>query len=788
MQDNNYSAIVGGFGTGTLDVNGTMDSGGNPLAIGYAAHSTGVMTVSGGGTVTVGTESNAFDASVALAVGHDYANGTLTITDPGSSVTADGNMYVGRGGTGSLVVENYGNLTAGATEGGIAGLLAIGTGQSTAGGAIGGTGSALVTSDGTIDDLGALSVGGNGVNGSMTVTDGGVVDVNGQILLGVGNTIDGTYHTGIGTLDVGAGGTVAIVGPAIFGAPGLAVGDATLSLGTLGVSGAGALLDLGSSNLVIGNSGTGTMTVSGGGTVRAAAPGPNSAAIVIGNNAGGAGALDVEGAGSSVEGTGALIVGEHGAGTLTVGSGAEVSATSATIVATAGSSGTVILSGGTLDTTNGIVLDSGGMLTGAGTVDGGIAGGGAINATGTLVFNGAIGSAGVFTIGAAGDAVFGAGVADTEILFTASTGRIDINAPGSFTALVNGFTQGDTIHAAGAATISYTGGSSIELFDGTGNEIGTIALAETYASGAFLDNSGTITLTEAPCFLAGTRLATTAGEIAVERLRIGDRVLTASGAARPIKWIGQRAYDGRFIRGNRDVLPIRIRAGALGENLPHRDLFVSPHHAMFIDGVLIPAEQLVNGVSIVQAPAVASVAYFHIELETHDVLLAEGAAAESFLDCDSRLMFHNAAEFAALYPDADPVTAACAPRVEGGETLRRICRRLASRAGVDTCPGALRGHLDAIERRSVSGWVRGESDAPAWVAVSVDGMPVARGLANRFRPDLAEAGIGQGWHAFRIVLPRALDPAKPHRISVRREADGAELPGSPMLLAATRAA
>jgi len=63
-------------------------------------------------------------------------------------------------------------------------------------------------------------------------------------------------------------------------------------------------------------------------------------------------------------------------------------------------------------------------------------------------------------------------------------------------------------------------------------------------------------------------------------------------------------------------------------------------------------------------------------------------------------------------------------------------------------------------------------------------MPVARGLANRFRPDLAEAGIGRGWHGFRVVLPHALDPSRRHRVAVRREADGAELPGSPLLLPA----
>ncbi len=259
------------------------------------------------------------------------------------------------------------------------------------------------------------------------------------------------------------------------------------------------------------------------------------------------------------------------------------------------------------------------------------------------------------------------------------------------------------------------------------------------------------------------------------------------GAARPVKCIGRRAYDGRFIAGNRDALPIRIRAGALGERVPHRDLLVSPRHAIFLDGVLIPAEQLVNGVSIRQEEAIERVDYFHIEPESHDVLIAEGAPAENLFDDDSGGLFQNAAEFAMLYPEAAPQPS-CAKRVAGGEALRRVWQRLARRAGVVAAlPGALRGRLDAIGARYVEGWACDGSE-PVWVSVTTDGLPVARGLANRFRPDLAKAGVGRGWHGFHIVLPRALEPARPHRVSVRREADGAELPGSPLLLDGARAA
>ncbi|HEX7389998.1 MAG TPA: Hint domain-containing protein, partial [Acidiphilium sp.] len=191
-----------------------------------------------------------------------------------------------------------------------------------------------------------------------------------------------------------------------------------------------------------------------------------------------------------------------------------------------------------------------------------------------------------------------------------------------------------------------------------------------------------ITVDGTPCYCRGTLILTDRGEVPVENLEIGDNLITASGESRPLKWIGRRSYSGRFASHNRDVLPVTIKAGALDGALPKRDLSVSPLHAMFIDDVLIPAFLLVNGTSIVQAERVETVEYFHLELETHDVIIAEGALSESFVDDDSRGMFHNAKTYDTLYPDAPRIPARyCAPRVEDGELLEAIRNRLIHRAG-----------------------------------------------------------------------------------------------------------
>ena len=203
------------------------------------------------------------------------------------------------------------------------------------------------------------------------------------------------------------------------------------------------------------------------------------------------------------------------------------------------------------------------------------------------------------------------------------------------------------------------------------------ALAATVGVATPLITTGSVP----PCFLPGTMIATPDGEVAVEDLSIGDLVLSNTGEAQPVMWIGKRSYAGRFLASNKAVHPVRFRAGSLGDGLPRRDLLVSPEHAMLLDGTLIAAQYLVNGVSIVREHGLDRVDYLHIELASHDVILAEGAATESFLDDDNRALFQNAAEFYELYHDAAPVPGMSTPRAEQGPELEGIWRRLMALTG-----------------------------------------------------------------------------------------------------------
>jgi hypothetical protein len=250
-----------------------------------------------------------------------------------------------------------------------------------------------------------------------------------------------------------------------------------------------------------------------------------------------------------------------------------------------------------------------------------------------------------------------------------------------------------------------------------------------------------------PCYCPGTLILTPDGEVPVEELQIGDEIVTLSGAARTIEWIGRRSYSGQFVLGREDILPICITAGAIEDGIPRRDLWVSPNHALYLEDVLIEAKDVVNGVSIYQAEAVDSVAYFHLELASHDVIFAEGAAAESFIDDDNRGLFHNAAEYWRAHPDEVAAPAQyCAPRQEEGFAVGRARARINDRAGLPVATetadiGALRGHIDGIGRR-VTGWARDEAcpEAPVCLDIYAGNERIGQALANRYRADLESAG------------------------------------------------
>lgn len=153
------------------------------------------------------------------------------------------------------------------------------------------------------------------------------------------------------------------------------------------------------------------------------------------------------------------------------------------------------------------------------------------------------------------------------------------------------------------------------------------------------------------CFLSGTLIATPQGAVAVEALRIGDLVLTADGRAVPVLWLGRQVIATVF--GLRDTdHPVTIRSGALGEGLPARDLRVTAGHAMLIDGVLANAAALVNGTTIARiSPAELGDRFtvYHIETEHHEIVLAEGAASETFVDNVTRARFDNFREYLAIF-------------------------------------------------------------------------------------------------------------------------------------------
>jgi len=203
-----------------------------------------------------------------------------------------------------------------------------------------------------------------------------------------------------------------------------------------------------------------------------------------------------------------------------------------------------------------------------------------------------------------------------------------------------------------------------------------------YLSNDNLSPGDFITLSDGPmtfCFAAGTQIATPDGEKPVNSLSIGDLVTNSDGKAVAVKWIGRQSVVTHFARS--DVRPVRIRTGALGNGLPHSDLTVTPDHGMICDGHVVNAAALVNGSTIDFVPLkdLSEVeVYFHVETENHDVIFANGAASETYLDMPGRKAFDNYAEYVDLYGAEVTVTENPLPRISSARMLpASLIKRLA---------------------------------------------------------------------------------------------------------------
>jgi hypothetical protein len=363
--------------------------------------------------------------------------------------------------------------------------------------------------------------------------------------------------------------------------------------------------------------------------------------------------------------------------------------------------GTILIDGGTLETTN--LASIGGVVA--------IENGGAADlrlAPPTAIINGVAQNSGTIDIAGASSATLGYASGITRfgglVNFSAADGT---PAPGG-TAVVDDvianlgtfadFTAGDTIDLSGYASGTRFAVTALPppslpasvpsdlstlyaLTDTAGGVTATIATLAVIDGAKPLLNANNDTITA--CFAAGTRILTVRGEVAVDALRVGDLVATFSGAGaalKPVRWIGYRHVDLTAHPTPEKVRPVRMIAGCLAPGLPHRDLVLSPGHALCIDDHLVDVEWLLNGVTVTQDMTVDAVTYYHIELDQHDLVLAEGVFSETYLDTGNRGQFVNAGAAIALHPDflphQDKSVGACRPWLTGGPLLREIRARL----------------------------------------------------------------------------------------------------------------
>ncbi len=687
------ASVVSGSGASEVGSGGILPPASIPRLVGDTIEAGGHLfveflaiasatNVASGGTVDVTSGGDLTSAVVGSAGFVNVSAGGAAI---GTTVSAGGVVYVSGGGTASattvlsggneVVLDGGLSLSAIINSGGNQGVLNGGTSEL-----------ATVTAGGILAFVVGATLNTDTLNVGATLSENGVALTSGMSL-----TVAGVTDGPVGELLKGPQGLAGLVA-AVFASVG---NGASLVVSAGGTDLDGTVGSGGTLRVVAGNASNtqvdgGTLVVSGGMVVNAVL---NSGfANVVGGTLGGASAI-----------AGSLTIGATGNGISTTVTGSAQEVVSGNTRYDIVSSGGFVLVAGHGQFGDALVA-SGGSATvqSGGSVDRLVvgAGGSANLLSGTQML-------GNTTIDGGGTLNLQAGVRAQTLTFSGTSGVLmdgetQLHA---YAGNISGFAIGDTIDLSNVAynsggTATLVGLNTVNVVEnGATHEL---QFAQPLTGDSFTLSSDGVTGTDVMmtllCFVEGTRIATPSGEVAVEQLRVGDTVRLARGGSAPVAWLGRRAVDPRRHPRPLDVQPVRVRAHAFGPGLPTRDLRLSPDHAVYADGVLIPVRYLVNGDSVAREAGGASATYWHIELPAHDVVLAEGLPCESYLDTGNRAAFENAGTVMQTHPDfsqrlwdAD----ACAPLVIAGPQLDRVRARLYARTLLPRSGSA----VDRVARR-----------------------------------------------------------------------------------------
>ncbi len=377
-----------------------------------------------------------------------------------------------------------------------------------------------------------------------------------------------------------------------------------------------------------------------------------------------------------IGGLGSLAVGQgaiFGTGELNLIGGNMLVAGAVQVAGNLVSAAMITLDGGTLTAaaatlSSGTLAGFGDLVLNSGTLAG--RGGEIIAAGGTLVLDGNVTmSTGSLAIDA-GASLDLAAAASGTVTFSGTNAELIIGDLGGDAISVAGMVGHDVIDLPGIAPslVSYSGGV---IRASTGSFALSIAGGQP-AVEIISDGHGGALITlggEMACFAEGTRLLAPNGYKPVQAFAPGDPIITTGGAKKPVRWIGRRVMQ-IGVRSAADTRPVIVMPGALGPGIPSRAIRLSPSHAVLLEGVLVPVLHLVNGATILRDRKSGAVTYYHLELDRHALVMADGLLLETYLDTGNRGQFEQETG------TRGKATQPCAPLVTGGPALAKLRRHL----------------------------------------------------------------------------------------------------------------